>query len=201
MAYISGAVEGSSDEVVLRRLVIARGANVHRVQVQGGKPNLRRALPGYNNAAQGDPWLVFVDLDNDFDCAPLLIADWLARPNQFMRFRVVVRQIEAWLLADGDRFSEFFSVRRDLIPDLPDNLPDAKEALLELVGQSTKRVIREDMIPRPRSGRRVGPAYTSRLIEFVIKEGEGWRPDVAAASSPSLSSCVRRLDELIEIAP
>jgi hypothetical protein len=112
-----------------------------------------------------------------------------------------VRQIEAWLLADAGRFSEFFAVRRDAVPDQPDDLDDAKDALLELVATSTRRAIREDMLPRPRSGRRVGPAYTSRLIEFATRELDGWRPDVAAASSPSLSSCIARLNELIDTSP
>lgn len=200
MAYISGAVEGPSDEAVLRRLVVDRGGNVHRVQVQHGKPNLRRALPGYNNAARGDPWLVLVDLDQEFECAPRLASAWLPQPREFMRFRVVVRQIEAWLLADADRFSEFFGVRRDAVPGQPDNLEDAKEALLALVATSTRRAIREDMLPRTRSGRRVGPAYTSRLIEFATRQ-TGWRPAVAAMSSPSLLSCIARLNELIDISP
>ena len=81
MAYISGAVEGMPDEAVLRRIVIARRAEVHRIQVRRGKANLRRALPGYNAAAQGDPWLVLVDLDRDFDCAAALVADWLPAPS------------------------------------------------------------------------------------------------------------------------
>jgi hypothetical protein len=105
LAYISGAVEGPSDEIVLRRIVTDRGAHVHRVQIQNGKTNLRRALPGYNGAAQGDPWLVFVDLDHDFACAAALVTEWLPAPSVYMRFRVVVRQIESWLLADADRAS------------------------------------------------------------------------------------------------
>ncbi len=166
LPYISVAVEGISDEAVVRRLIGTRGADIHRVQVQQGKSNLRRALPGYNSAAQGDPWLVLVDLDQDFACAPLRVADWLPQAGQFMRFRVVVRQIEAWLLADTDRFSDFFGVARAALPALPDDLPDAKVTVLTLVAGSSRRAIREDMVPRPGSGRRVGPAYTSRLIEL-----------------------------------
>lgn len=201
MPFISAAVEGVSDEAVVRRLIDARGADVHRVQVQHGKQNLRRALPGYNGAAQGDPWLVLVDLDQDYACGPLMVADWLPQASTLMRFRVVVRQIESWLLADADRFSDFFGVARPIVPERPDELPDAKAAVLALVGQSGKRAIREDMVPRPRSGRRVGPAYTSRLIEFATRLEDGWRPDVAAARSPSLSRCMTRLDELIAAAP
>lgn len=201
MAHISGAVEGPSDEVVLRRMVVGRGANVHRVQVQNGKTNLRRALPGYNNAARGDPWLVLVDLDQDFECPAALVTAWLPAPSAYMRFRVVVRQIEAWLLADAERFASFFALRRAVIPDIPDQLPDAKAALLAVIASSRRSAIRRDMMPRPGSGRRVGPAYTSRLIEFAGNADEGWRPDVAANRSPSLASCLARLDQLIEIAP
>ena len=181
MAFISAAVEGVSDEAVVRRLIDVRGAEVHRVQVQHGKQNLRRALPGYNGAAQGDPWLVLVDLDQDYACGPLLVADWL--------------------LADADRFSDFFGVARQSVPEQPDDLPDAKAAVLVLAAQSSKRAIRDDMVPRPRSGRRVGPAYTSRMMEFATRPADGWRPDIAATRSPSLSRCITRLDELIAAAP
>lgn len=201
MAYISGAVEGPSDEVVFRRIVEHCGATVHRVQVQGGKDDLRRALPGYNAAARRAPWVVLVDLDRDFDCAPALVEEWLAKPNTYMRFRVVVRQMESWLLADADRFASFFRVRRSAIPRSPDDEDDAKAALLAAVTRSTRAAVRDDMLPRSGSGRRVGPAYTSRLIEFASNADEGWRPDVAADRSPSLARCVVRLRELIALVP
>jgi hypothetical protein len=200
LAYISGAVEGQSDEAVLRRIVIDCGADVHRVQIQNGKAGLRRALPGYNAAAQHDPWLVLVDLDRAFACPALLVQDWLRAPSLYMRFRVVVRQIESWLLADSDRFATFFSVPRTALPDRPDDLPDAKAALLAIVAKSRRTAIREDMLPSPRSGRRVGPAYTSRIIEFSSNTTVGWRPDEAAVRSSSLAGCLTRLNELIAAA-
>jgi hypothetical protein len=95
------------------------------VQVQHGKANLRRALPGYNAAAQRTPWLVLVDLDQDFNCAAALVRDWLPTASTHMRFRIVVRQIESWLLADGERFSRFFGVRAGAVPDAPDTLGEA----------------------------------------------------------------------------
>lgn len=196
MPYVSGAVEGITDEAVLRRVVAARGAEVHRIQVQGGKPNLRRALPGYNAAARHSPWLVLVDLDQDFDCPAALAADWLPAPSALMRFRVVVRQVESWLLADGERFASFFSVPGSVVPAAPDTLPDAKAALLAAVSRSRRRGLRSDMLPRPGSGRQVGPAYTSWIIQFTMAS-DGWRPDTAAARSPSLARCLNRLDALL----
>jgi hypothetical protein len=192
-------VEGISDEAVLRRIVIARGATVHRVQVQRGKVNLRRALPGYNAAARRDAWLVLVDLDQDFDCAPALVNDWLPAPSPYMRFRVVVREIEAWLLADRESVTTFFSVRKSVVPDQPDEVQDPKSTLLAAVARSRRRAIRADMLPRPGSGRQVGAAYTSRLIEFASDRERGWRPDVAARRSPSLASCLTRVDSLLAL--
>ena len=195
--HISGAVEGLTDEAVLRTIVRGRGAVVHRVHVQHGKANLRRALPGYNEAAKRSPWVVVVDLDDECACASMLVNAWLPLPSAQMRFRVAVRQIEGWLLADADRFAMFFGVRRGRVPDDPDAPQDPKNTVLALVAESTKSAIRADMVPRPGSGRRVGPAYAARLIEFVMHGKSGWRLDQAAAASPSLRRCVERVDELV----
>jgi hypothetical protein len=65
--------------------------------------------------------------------------------------------------------------------------------VVQLVGQSRRREIREDMIPRPGSGRQVGPAYHSRLIEFVEKH---WQPEVAARFSDSLRRCLTRVRQI-----
>lgn len=195
--YISGAVEGTSDEAVFRRLVNHAGGQIHRIQVQNGKGNLRRALPGYNAAAQHSPWLVLVDLDQDFACPAALAADWLPSPAPQMRLRVVVREIEAWLLGDAERFSKFFAVPRSAIPKAPEGLADAKAKVVNLARQSRRAAIRDDMVPRPASGRNVGPAYTSRLIEFAADSSVGWRPAIAATSVPSLARCLARLGDLL----
>ena len=199
--YVSGAVEGPSDEAVLRRVVDHVGALMHRVQVQNGKANLRRALPGYNTAAQWSAWVVLVDLDHDFACPGALAAEWLPAQSPLMRFRVVVREAEAWLLADAERFAQFFSVRRAAIPNAPELLPDPKTTLVRLAAASRKKEIRADMSPRHGSGRHVGPAYPSRLIEFASDFSQGWRPDVAAARAPSLARCLARLKHFVETAP
>ena len=199
--YVSGAVEGPSDEPVLRRIVEGRGASVHRVQVQNGKSNLRRALPGYNAAARWSAWLVLVHLDQDFACPAALVADWLPGASSHMRFRVVVRQVEAWLLADTERFARFFSVKKNSVPTAPDMLPDARATVLALASTSRRMAIRQDMTPRPGSGRRVGPAYTSRLIDFASNPSAGWRLEVAATRSPSLARCLLRLDDLVSNPP
>jgi hypothetical protein len=43
----------------------------------------------------------------------------------------------------------------------------------------------------------VGPAYSSRLIEFALDEAEGWRPEIAARRSDSLRRCIEGIERLV----
>src|SRR5690625_3566113 len=101
------AGEGDVDEAVLSRILAHAGFQVHRVFGKRGKQSLKPDARGYNAAAQYSPWVVLVDLDDEL-CPLELRTDWIGQPAPFMCFRVVVRQVEAWLLADRERFAEFF---------------------------------------------------------------------------------------------
>ena len=194
---IFGAVEGLIDEAVLRRLILWTGAKAGTVHGKHGKPFLRKQMPAYNLAAHRFPWFVLVDLDSEIDCAPTLVNLWLPDPAPHMCLRVVVHEIEAWLLADRERLAQFLQVRISLIPRDPESLADPKHALVEIARHSRKKEIRADMVPRPKSYRDVGPAFNSRMIQFVSDERRGWRPDVAAQSSESLRRCMLHLERLV----
>ncbi len=176
-------------EALLRRSDLEPG----RIHVKGGKPNLLKHLAGYNNAARYSPWLVLLDLDHDDECAPAFVARYLSTPAEGMQLRVAVRQVESWLMADAERLSAFLAVRTSSVPSDPDGCLNAKREMVGLARESRRRVVREEMVPRRRSGRAVGPAYTARLIEFVDTR---WRPDHAARRSESLRRCLGRLREL-----
>jgi hypothetical protein len=194
---ISSAVEGIVDEAVVKRLIVEAGGEIGSIYGKRGKSLLKQRINGYNNAAHHHPWIVLVDLNREADCAPPLKAVWLPNPGPFMCFRIAVREIEAWLLADRERFASFFRVRLLDIPADPELLDDPKEVVIELSRRSRSRDIRLDMVPRPGSGRKIGPAYVSRLIEFVSDPQKGWRPERAARSSDSLRRCLARIHELV----
>ncbi len=195
---IAGAVEGMVDEAVLRRLVWHVRGSVKAVYGKNGKTHLRKQLAGYNQAARFSPWLVLVDLDREADCAPLFRAAWLPKPASLMCFRVAVREIEAWLLADRERIATFLGVAVSRVPPDPEAEPDPKRTVVDLARRARRREIREDMAPRPGSGRTVGPAYTSRLIEFASHATAGWRSEIAAKRADSLRRCLMRLRGLTE---
>ena len=110
-----------------------------------------------------------------------------------MRYRVAVRAIEAWLLADAERLAEYLGISQALIPRFPDQDDHPKRTLVNLARRSRKRVIREEMIPRPGSGAQVGPGYLSCVQAFVSAGSSIWRPQVAQERSDSLRRCLHAL--------
>jgi hypothetical protein len=194
---ISSAVEGLVDEAVVKCLIVEAGGEIGPVYGKRGKSLLKQRINGYNNAAHHHPWIVLIDLNHEADCPPPLKAAWLPAPGPFMCFRIAVREVEAWLIADRERFASFFRVRLSDVPADPELMNDPKEVVIELSRRSRSRDIRLDMVPRPGSGRKIGPAYVSRLIEFVSDPQRGWRPERAARSSDSLNRSLTRIRELV----
>ena len=190
---MSGAVEGILDEAVLRRLVKWMGAEMVYVYPVGGKPQLDLRLSGYNEAAKHSSWCVLRDLDTDAACPPELVARLLPEPAPGMCFRIVVRAVEAWLMADQHRMASFLSVSRARIPASPEESRDPKETLVNAARRSNKTAVRDGMVPRPSSGRSVGAGYASLMIEYVRTR---WRPEIAAESSESLRRCIACLKGL-----
>jgi len=193
---ISGAVEGLVDEAVLTRLIRHVGAVPGSIHGKHGKQYLQKNLYGYVQAAAVVPWVVLVDLDQEFDCPPPLVWVWLPEAPPGMCFRVAVREVEAWLLADRERLAQFLGIEPRWIPRDVEGILHPKEAVVALARRSRRHAIRRDMTPPPGSGRTVGPAYTSRLIEFALHSRRGWRPQVAAAACESLRRCLGCLRRL-----
>ena len=191
---ISAAVEGLVDEAVVRSLIAQAGGQTGSVYGKNGKPELRQKIEGYANAARFAPWIVLVDLNGDADCAPSILSEWLPKPKPNLCFRVAVREVEAWLIADAATFSRFFGVKLNDIPSKPEELEHPKDRVVELARRSRKRAIRRDMVPRSGSGRRVGPAYASRLIEYI---DEHWDPAAAAGRSESLGRAIACIEQLV----
>jgi hypothetical protein len=192
--YVSAVVEGVVDEFVALRLIEEVGGMGGTVYGSKGKPFILNRLAGYNEAARFSAWLVLCDLDGDSECAPDFVANYLPQREPGMCFRIAVREVEAWLLADRESLSEFLSVSPSHIPENPEAVPDPKGEMVAIAARSKRKSVREDMVPRPESGRAVGPAYASRLSEFAV---EAWRPEIAATVAPSLMSAIVCLKSLV----
>jgi len=192
-AELNVAVEGMTDEAIVRRVLGELGYAPIRVFPSGGKVALLQKLPRYNIAAQHRPWLVLVDLDHDAECAAAARALWLPSPSDDMCLRIAVPEAESWLLADRDSLAGFLGVVVSRIPLDPESLDDPKQTLVNLARRSRRRAVREGMVPRRASGRAVGPLYTSLVIQYVFG---AWRPQVAAGYADSLRRFMLRVSEL-----
>lgn len=186
------AAEDPLSEAVLRKMLDSFGSKfaIGYCYVRGGFGYLRKTIKGFNNAAQGTPFVVLTDL-NHYECAPLLVQDWLPLPlHPNLIFRVAVREVEAWVMADGSRLARFLGIRESLIPGTVEEIDDAKKALIELGAKSPNRKLRSDLCPPPGSLRVQGPDYNGRLGAFVAQR---WDPASAARNSPSLARALDRL--------
>jgi hypothetical protein len=195
MTVLQGASEGRVDEAVIRRLAGSVGAAAGVVYGRRGKAHLLGRLRAYNAAAMHAPWFVLMDLDMDADCAPDFVAECMPTPAPLMCFRIAVRSVEAWLLSDRERIAKFLALPLSMIPADPELLSDPKATLIGLASRSRRRDIRQDLVPEVGARRRVGPAYSARLVEFV-NSPQGWRPDVASGVSESLRRCISCLSRL-----
>jgi hypothetical protein len=188
------AVEGSTDEPIARRLLGVVGLEIGAVRVLGGKDKLDANLRGYAAAATHAPHFVLRDLDDDEACPGALVGRLIPGPrSRRFAFRLAVREIEAWLLGDAQRFAAMFRVSRGKVPRDPELLHKPKRTLVDLVRMSTKPAIVKAMVPAPGESRQVGPQYVSLVAEFAMKQ---WRPEIARRSCPSLDRCLRALARL-----
>ncbi len=171
---------------MLRRLLRERPVPyaIGPVFKQGGFGYLKKQSPAFNNMAKACPVLLLTDLDQR-QCAPELLDEWLKHPKHpdFL-LRVVVREVEAWLLASAAELGKFLGIRRALDFSAPENMDDPKAELLALAEGSPRRDLREAIVRRETGGNlRQGPAYNSTLGEFISRD---WKSDVACAKCPSL---------------
>lgn len=192
------AVEGNLDEAVAERLITLCGGQPGKVSPKQGRPYVLEHIGGYNEGARyGGIWFALVDLDRD-GCAPALVAETLPELAEGMCFRVAVREVEAWLLADRVGFARWAGVRASLIPLDVESLAQPKERLVAIMRESRHRERQTAIVPRPGSGRTEGPDYSDVLTDFVATD---WDVEAAASVAPSLDRAIRCLRAKIATPP
>jgi hypothetical protein len=188
------AVEDILSEAALRKILNQSNPN-YRVSLclsKGGNSYLRSKAAAFNQSARGSPFILLTDQDTRDECPVNKIGIWLngQQPHPNLLFRVAVMEIESWLLADRESFSEFFRVPVARLPEATDEIDNPKEFLVSLARSSTSNAIREDLVPRPRSTAAVGPNYNGRLLDYITNR---WKVLTACSHSRSLQRTLERL--------
>jgi len=191
--YVNIAGEGIVDEAALKKIARALKLNITGSYGKRGQNHIKDNLQRWNIAAAqtNTNWVVIVDLNTKADCAPILATEWLSSPHENMVFNVVVREIEAWLLADRANIAGFLSVSRDIIPISPERVLNPKTELVNLARRSRSRNIRETLTKVEGDNVRCGPLYNDKLVEFVINR---WDFNRARMNAPSLSRLIEKLE-------
>ncbi|WP_141259237.1 DUF4276 family protein, partial [Pseudomonas aeruginosa] len=128
---------------------------------------LRQKMEAFNSIASYMPVIVLTDLDTSRTVYDLR-KKWLPKnKSENLIFRIAVREIESWILADSESFSEFLGVSKAVIPRAPDELANPKDKLLELVKKSSKRSLKEEMLPAKNSSSPIGLGYNVNLCSYV----------------------------------
>jgi hypothetical protein len=151
-------------------------------------------VKNYNRSAKSIYYLTLVDLmDTDEPCAPEVVIEWVPYREPKMVFRVVVQELESWLLADREGIAGFIKIDRLKVPAMPELLPDPKDALIRLARRSRSKPIRSGLVPETGSQAKVGKLYASEMIRFINTQ---WDIEVARMNAPSLEKCLQRLEEI-----
>ncbi|RTD97891.1 DUF4276 family protein [Variovorax atrisoli] len=195
MTWLVLATEDELSETVGLCLAAEAGLEVGQQLRRGGFGYLKSRLRNFCEIALHQPVFLLTDLDR-MKCASTLVDKWmgdLERPENFV-FRVAVREIESWLLADHDAIRSLLGKRIGRLPLDPDSLPDPKQALLALAARAP-RDIRDDLVATEGALASQGLGYNAQLCHMVR---QNWRPARAADRSPSLAKARKRLKELAE---
>lgn len=190
------AVEDELSAAVMRRIVGASERNfvIDRIVIAHGNTKLRAGISKFKSASRALPHVVLTDLDR-CPCPPELLREWgaIRLPPQFL-FRVAVREVEAWLLADRTGMAEFLSVPVVKLPANPEDEGDPKQTLINLARGSRRRRLAQELVPAAGSRNRIGPFYNARLVDFVNRR---WDINCARANAPSLDGTLSRLSEFL----
>ena len=185
-------VEDELSGIVLRKLVeeLGKGLFVNNVLLMGGFGKIKTGVQRFKNASKVTPHIVLTDLDMR-DCAPTLLKDWsVDTATKDMLFRVAVREVEAWLLADREGVAKYLNLPLAKIPQHPELENDPKQAFFSLVRKCKKRRLVEELVPATGSSASIGPLYNSRMGNFVR---DNWNIQRAAVNSDSLSRAIKRI--------
>lgn len=193
MTEIYLATEDELSEKLGTRIAGEVGLKVHTFIRRNGAGYLRSRIKNFCELARKFPIVLITDLDA-VDCPATLMRQWFGgneRPNDFV-FRISVREIESWVLADHQGIYELMGDRIGMLPDQVDLLVDPKRELLDAASRA-HRSVREELIAKRGAIASQGIGYNKVLGDFVQNV---WSLERAYPRSPSLQRALLRLQEL-----
>lgn len=201
--YCFAFVEDAPSAAVADKLVTARNTRPgNRLLFREGFPAVMRGYGTIKSkcetflkmARTGSHTFILTDLDTA-ECPCALIRDWFAIPQDVpvdlpseCIFRVAVREVESWILADHAAWAEYIKIPAANFSKTPDQLNDPKEHILTVIRRKGRMKFHREMLPK--GAAHIGPRYNEVLCKFVKTS---WQPERAAENSPSLDRALKAL--------
>jgi len=193
IAVVFSFVEDALTRAVALRLVdFVRKQTGREFLLSEGHPVVTRGFGKLKEKAQklyraenaGIGCFMLTDLDR-YPSPNALGADWfgvecLSEVPPHYLFRIAVREIESWVMADREKFAECLGLSVDNLPEDADAVSDPKQFLFNLINAKcrTKKLLA--MCPLP--GQHVGVEYNPVMVDFVETQWDVLRASVHSAS-------------------
>lgn len=182
------------DEAVAIRIIEAAGHTHGTCFGKKGCGYIEKKIQQFNSTAHHINYLALVDfMDTKLNCPPEVISNWLPHQRPKMLFRVVVREIESWLLADRSNLAKFLKINVAMLPLDPEQISDPKLSLVNLARKSKSARIREALVPTAGSTAHEGKLYSSEMKTFIT---ELWDIESARKTARSLDKALISLERL-----
>jgi len=190
------AVEDELSGAVMSRLISfsRRDFLINRVFNARGNARLKDGMTKFREASRVLPHIVLTDLDR-CPCPPELIDSWNAKqlPPQLL-FRIAVREVESWLMADRKGIAAFLHIDISKVPQAPEAEEDPKRTLINLARRSRKRRLSLEIVPEAGSSAKIGPLYNTHFVNFVNSD---WDIEQARLCAPSLDRTISRISTFL----
>ena len=182
------------DEAAAIRIIEATGHTHGTCFGKKGCSYIEKNIHKFNLTAHDIHYMALVDfMDTKLSCPPEVISNWLPYKRSKMLFRVVVRELESWLLADRSNLAKFLKINIAMLPFNPEQIADPKLSLVNLARKSKSARIREALVPIIGSTAQVGKLYVSEMKIFI---NELWDIESARKTARSLDKALISLERL-----
>lgn len=194
---IALATEDELSEAIALRLIgeLKKPHYISHKLRRGGAGYLYKKMGSWYQMAQYQIMLILTDLDHA-KCPVEYREKWLSQKSvpANLVFRIAVREVESWVLADHQGMRELIG-NKGVLPREPDILDDPKQTFLELAKVASKN-IRDDLIKNVNGHLRPGLGYNFQLTRWIKSS---WSPERASERSPSLARARKRLREAVKL--
>ena len=197
MIPIALATEDELSEAIALRLIeeLKKPHYVAHKLRRGGFGYLRSKMDSWVQMSQYQIMLVLTDLDHA-KCLVEYRDEWLPHKTlpANLVFRIAVREVESWVLADHHGMRKLIGTK-GVLPKDPDQLVDPKQTLLGIAKLAPKN-LRNDLMRNVDGHLQPGLGYNAQLTQWIKTS---WSPERAAERSPSLARARKRLQEAARI--